>query len=488
MSIHKHYKMYKKGKNWCYMAIATLVVAVGALSVSQGVSADSTVNTTSVIVASQKAQDQTTDVAAEVTPATQSTSETAKQDDQANSTTQTDQQSSATNKSAVAPQAAALQNGWQTDKGSSYYYKDGQKVTGQQTINGKNYYFNAQGQQQKNYFLNQANHTYYFQADGTRLDDGFYNNWGHTYYFQKDGSRLDNGFYNNWGHTYYFGQGGVRLDDGFYNNWGHTYYFQKDGSRLDNGFYNNWGHTYYFGGDGARWDNRFYNNWGNTYYFGNDGARYTNQTYSNWGHTYWFGNDGALLRNGYVFLNSQDWYAQSDGSLRTAQYFSQFTPINAPEGCSVAALAMLLSTKGKFFNLGYAYNHVPQSGGVYNTGAFSGIIPAGALAWWAYKNIDSSVRDISGKDLSQIASIVATGHPVLYYGFSSFERMYGNRNHAKVIIGESNGYFHVLDPCYWGRGQGAHSMGGNAYDTGADSWRSWGSVASEYNGSAITIY
>ena len=209
MSIHKHYKMYKKGKNWCYMAIATLVVAVGALSVSQGVSADSTVNTTSVIVASQKAQDQTTDVAAEVTPATQSTSETAKQDDQANSTTQTDQQSSATNKSAVAPQAAALQNGWQTDKGSSYYYKDGQKVTGQQTINGKNYYFNAQGQQQKNYFLNQANHTYYFQADGTRLDDGFYNNWGHTYYFQKDGSRLDNGFYNNWGHTYYFGNDGA---------------------------------------------------------------------------------------------------------------------------------------------------------------------------------------------------------------------------------------------------------------------------------------
>ena len=254
MGIVKHYKMYKKGKNWCYMAIATLAVAVGALSVSQGVSADtidSTVNTTSATVVSPKAQDQTTDVAAEVTPATQSTSEMAKQDDQANSTTQTDQQSSATNKSAVAPQAAALQNGWQTDKGSSYYYKDGQKVTGQQTINGKNYYFNAQGQQQKNYFLNQANHTYYFQADGTRLDDGFYNNWGHTYYFQKDGSRLDNGFYNNWGHTYYFGQGGVRLDDGFYNNWGHAYYFQKDGSRLDNGFYNNWGHTYYFGNDGA---------------------------------------------------------------------------------------------------------------------------------------------------------------------------------------------------------------------------------------------
>ena len=239
MSIHKHYKMYKKGKNWCYMAIATLVVAVGALSVSQGVSADSTVNTTSVIVASQKAQDQTTDVAAEVTPATQSTSETAKQDDQANSTTQTDQQSSATNKSAVAPQAAALQNGWQTDKGSSYYYKDGQKVTGQQTINGKNYYFNAQGQQQKNYFLNQANHTYYFQADGTRLDDGFYNNWGHTYYFQKDGSRLDNGFYNNWGHTYYFGNDGALVQGtGIWVN-GSFYRADNSGILLPISVYNN---------------------------------------------------------------------------------------------------------------------------------------------------------------------------------------------------------------------------------------------------------
>ena len=318
MGIVKHYKMYKKGKNWCYMAIATLAVAVGALSVSQGVSADtidSTVNTTSATVVSPKAQDQTTDVAAEVTPATQSTSEMAKQDDQANSTTQTDQQSSATNKSAVAPQAAALQNGWQTDKGSSYYYKDGQKVTGQQTINGKNYYFNAQGQQQKNYFLNQANHTYYFQADGTRLDDGFYNNWGHTYYFQKDGSRLDNGFYNNWGHTYYFGQGGVRLDDGFYNNWGHAYYFQKDGSRLDNGFYNNWGHTYYFGQGGVRLDDGFYNNWGHTYYFQKDGSRLDNGFYNNWGHTYYFGNDGALVQGTGIWANGSFYRADNGGIL-----------------------------------------------------------------------------------------------------------------------------------------------------------------------------
>ncbi|MCD7134820.1 N-acetylmuramoyl-L-alanine amidase, partial [Limosilactobacillus rudii] len=314
-----------KGKNWCYMAIATLAVAVGTLSISQGVNADtadSTVNTTSVTVASQKSHDQTTDVATEITPATQNTSETAKQEDQAKSTTPADQQSLVASKVAVAPQAATPQSGWQTDNGSSYYYKDGQKVTGQQNINGKNYYFNDQGQQQKNYFLNQSNHTYYFQADGTRLDDGFYNNWGHTYYFQKDGTRLDNGFYNNWGHTYYFGQGGVRLDDGFYNNWGHTYYFQKDGSRLDNGFYNNWGHTYYFGQGGVRLDDGFYNNWGHTYYFQKDGSRLDNGFYNNWGHTYYFGNDGALIQNTGIWINGSFYRADNGGILSPVSIYN----------------------------------------------------------------------------------------------------------------------------------------------------------------------
>ena len=43
MSVYKHYKMFKKGKNWCCMAIATLSVAVGVLSLSQhNVNADTT--------------------------------------------------------------------------------------------------------------------------------------------------------------------------------------------------------------------------------------------------------------------------------------------------------------------------------------------------------------------------------------------------------------------------------------------------------------
>ena len=268
----QHYKMFKKGKNWCCMAIATLSVAVGALSISQhNVNADTTETEASSIstnientqnlsentvslttsVQNQDLQTKTADAST-----TQNINKTQGQNPQAG--VQTQAQSSAENYAVVSPKAenSTSQSGWQTENGNSYYYRDGQKLIGQQNIDGKDYYFNDQGQQQKDYFLNQNNHTYYFQADGTRLNDGFYNNWGHTYYFQADGSRLDDGFYNNWGHTYYFQADGSRLDNGFYNNWGHTYYFQADGSRLDNGFYNNWGHTYYFGSDGALTTNK----------------------------------------------------------------------------------------------------------------------------------------------------------------------------------------------------------------------------------------
>ena len=261
------------------MAIATLSVAMGALSISQhNVNADTTETDTSSISTNTEDTQNSSENTVTLTTSAQSqdsqvdATDMAKSTEKANTTndshnqnvedsTQSQIQPSIASYVAVSPKAndSASQNGWQTTDGSSYYYRNGQRLTGQQNIDGKDYYFNDQGQQQKDYFLNQNNHTYYFQADGTRLNDGFYNNWGHTYYFQKDGSRLDNGFYNNWGHTYYFGEGGVRLDNGFYNNWGHTYYFGEGGVRLDNSFYNNWGKVYYFGSDGALVQNQTIN-------------------------------------------------------------------------------------------------------------------------------------------------------------------------------------------------------------------------------------
>ena len=498
--------MFKKGKIWCYMGIVVLSTTLGLITSSRSIQADTSSTENTVNVGQQGAVN---DAATTTLRTTDGDNVQVVQDTKDNIKQAANNNSAFVDISSVNPQAStsATQEGWQNENGNTYYYQDGTKLVGQQLLNGKNYYFNDQGVVQKNYFLTKDNHTYYYQNDGTRLDNGFYNNWGHTYYFGNDGTRLDNGFYNNWGHTYYFGNDGARLDNGFYNNWGHTYYFGNDGARwdnrfynnwghtyyfgndgarLDNGFYNNWGHTYYFGNDGARWDNRFYNNWGHTYYFGNDGARWDNRFMNNWGHMYYFGNDGALVTNQFVQHGGQTYYALSNGVLNAPRYFSQFTPIYAPEGCAVASLAMLLSIKNEYFNLADAYNNLPQYGGVYNTGAFRGIISPEALTNYAHK-WDSNVRNITGSSLEDISRLVWAGHPVLYYGMSSFERA-GQRNHAKVIVGENNGYFHIYDPCYWNQGQRAHTAGGNAYDWGADSWQSWGAIASEYIGKAITIY
>ena len=379
MNILKHYKMFKKGKNWCFMAIATVAVAIGALNVSTQANADvnsaanepvavavqsqstatsaSAVNSDTAANSAMVASASNSAVSTNVASASTSESPASTSDKPAQTSAEPAGavQSAAPKAEAklqVAAQPAQL-NGWQTQNGQTYYYRNGQKVTGTQTIDNAQYYFNGQGQQLKDYFLTQNNHTYYFQKNGQRLNNGFYQNWGHTYYFGNDGARWDNRFYQNWGHMYYFGNGGVRLDNGFYQNWGHTYYFGNDGARwddrfyqnwghtyyfgdggvrLDNGFYQNWGHTYYFGSDGARWDNRFYNNWGHTYYFGEGGVRLDNSFYNNWGNVYYFGSDGALLTNRTVNLGYGDLTFDNQGRLSSTNAFIESIVNGAIQG------------------------------------------------------------------------------------------------------------------------------------------------------------
>ena len=427
-NMNRHYKMFKKGKNWCYVAVATIAVLFGMATNSRVVKADIS-NNISPSLAQQVETDKVNSI---------------NKSEELQKTTENNNQSE--NLIAVMPKTEenSQLNGWQKQNDMTYYYNEGQKATGVQSINGSQYYFNNEGQLQKNYFLTKDNHTYYFQNDGTRLNDGFYKNWGHTYYFQADGARLDNGFYKNWGHTYYF---------------------QGDGSRLDNNFYKNWGHTYYFGNDGARWDNRIYSNWGRNYYFGND---------------------GALLVNNFAMINGNDYYANNQGVLSSVRYQSQLAPIMALEGCTVAALQMLVSVKNINIPLSYAYNHLPQIGGAFNSAGFVGIIPAKDLVNYG-RQWDSGLKDISGSSLGDLYNWVTSGHPVIYYGFSAWETAYQNRNHAKVILGINNGKFHVYDSCYPSIYSKPGSFGSGPYGHGADSYLTWNQVASEYNGSgAIT--
>ncbi|EGF46988.1 hypothetical protein AAULR_26856 [Lacticaseibacillus rhamnosus MTCC 5462] len=61
-----------------------------------------------------------------------------------------------------------------------------------------------------------------------------------------------------------------------------------------------------------------------------------------------------------------------------------------------------------------------------------------------------NARNISGASTTQIIAEVLTGHPVLYYGFSPYQRSGdNNRNHCHVISGfDPNRGFEIMDPAY----------------------------------------
>lgn len=435
----------------------------------------------------------------------------------------------------------------------SYYDANGQKVAGSgntadtlayRTINGNTYAFDNNGNAYTG-FLSGWGNMYYFDNNGARYTDRFYNNWGNTYYFGQDGVRYTNRWYYNWGNYYYFGDGGVRLTDAFlpnkqlplndgkgglkdtdqvhvyyfnpetgvmardqfYNNWGHTYYFGVDGARYTDQFYNNWGNTYYFDNDGALYTDKFYNNWGNTYYFDKNGVRYTNQWYSNWGHKYFFGNGGVRATNEYFNAlgaggDYDTHWADQNGVVSDVHYFSQYTPVFAPWGCAGASLAMILSIKNVYPDLKDLIYNEPnvtgsrnqgweggQSGSVVSGIGFDHVIQPNALSRYE-QMFYSGVRDISYTSLSNIADVVRSGHPVIYYGWSAYDAGRA-RNHCKVILGYNvqNDTYHVYDPLYGYKNRWtANSTGHNRYDLGYDAWVKASSIRSEMNGQAISIY
>ena len=320
----KHYKLFKKGKNWCAMAITTAVAIAGITLSVNHVQADTVDSTTQV--ASTNATNNTANDINQSSIANEQLNSEGTQDlsfnDSKNALNNDENyvdQYDYSQSKVVNPtyqsnynQNNVTENGWGSD---GLYYQNGQVVKNS-TINVDDgtYWLDDNGQIAKDHFQEQDGKMYYFGQDGKEYKDRFYQNWGQTYYFGLDGARWDDRFYTNWGHTYYFGDDGARWNDRFYTNWGHTYYFGDDGARWDNRFYQNWGHTYYFGDDGARWDDRFYQNYGHTYYFGDDGARWDNRFYTNWGNTYFVGDDGARWDNTFMSAWGKIYYFGDDGS------------------------------------------------------------------------------------------------------------------------------------------------------------------------------
>ncbi len=167
----------------------------------------------------------------------------------------------------------AVKNGWKTEGGKTYYYKNGVKLKGWQKIGGKYYYFNSnQGYIYKNALLTSSkknicymdskgarvankwvtykNKRYYMGSNGYAVK-GFKKIQGKTYYFHNVNAYMTKNckVITAAGDIYYMGSNGVRCANGFYTikegGVKNTYYFDKNG-RAYKGWHTIKGKKYYF--------------------------------------------------------------------------------------------------------------------------------------------------------------------------------------------------------------------------------------------------
>ncbi|CAM3164841.1 Uncharacterized protein YvpB [Lactobacillus bombicola] len=202
------------------------------------------------------------------------------------------------------------------------------------------------------------------------------------------------------------------------------------------------------------------------------------------------------------YINQNAVAKPNQSKLIKVPYVSQYVPVKTPWGCAGASMAMLLGSQGQEITtslLQKIQDNLPmqpikggQKGNVYTGVGFGYVIQPGALSKYA-RTFDKgkNVINISKKNLTlnDIKMYLQAGKPVLFYGFSSYQKP-GDyvRNHCKVITGYRHGDFRVYDPLYYSRNDGAGSGGKNmAYDHGAIAWVPKAALQNEFCHKAITL-
>ncbi|WP_324177144.1 C39 family peptidase [Ligilactobacillus salivarius] len=279
----------------------------------------------------------------------------------------------------------------------------------------------------------------------------------------------------------------VEVKNGWYSVQNDWYYYKNNS--MQKGWLQGGNDWYYFDPQNGRMHKKWLQG-GNDWYYLDSVNGHMQKGWLQGINTWYYFNyyNGKMYSNTFFNDGGQTYFAALSGNVHSPKYVSQWIPVRAPEGCTIASIAMLMSIKGeRITNMYAAYANLPQSGNVFTGAGFTTIIPASNLVTYV-RRYSSDIVNISGSSISTLVNYIQNGHPVLYYGWSGYERIYGNRNHAKVIVGYRNGNFHVYDPCYNHQWDPAGTSGGGKYDRGADRWISWGDLASEYNGSgAVTI-
>ena len=205
------------------------------------------------------------------------------------------------------------------DQGNWYYVKDGKALTGLQTIDYVDVYFDADGKQVKDDTRQIDGSTYHFAKDSGQITRNAFasDKMGNWYYFGQDGKALtgkqivDN-------FTLYFYPNGVQAKDAFVILDGNTYYFQKDSGQLVSNRYwsDDEGNWYYSDKDGRLLIGAQTVDFVNVYFY-DDGVQVKGDFAPN-GH-YYDKDAGALVTNRYVEKDGKWYYVNDKGDKLVGQ-------------------------------------------------------------------------------------------------------------------------------------------------------------------------
>ena len=205
------------------------------------------------------------------------------------------------------------------DQGNWYYVKDGKALTGLQTIDYVDVYFDADGKQVKDDTRQIDGSTYHFAKDSGQITRNAFasDKMGNWYYFGPDGKALtgkqivDN-------FTLYFYPNGVQAKDAFVILDGNTYYFQKDSGQLVSNRYwsDDEGNWYYSDKDGRLLIGAQTVDFINVYFY-DDGVQVKGDFAPN-GH-YYDKDTGALVTNRYVEKDGKWYYVNDKGDKLIGQ-------------------------------------------------------------------------------------------------------------------------------------------------------------------------
>ena len=205
------------------------------------------------------------------------------------------------------------------DQGNWYYVKDGKALTGLQTIDYVDVYFDADGKQVKDDTRQIDGSTYHFAKDSGQITRNAFasDKMGNWYYFGPYGKALtgkqivDN-------FTLYFYPNGVQAKDAFVILDGNTYYFQKDSGQLVSNRYwsDDEGNWYYSDKDGRLLIGAQTVDFINVYFY-DDGVQVKGDFAPN-GH-YYDKDTGALVTNRYVEKDGKWYYVNDKGDKLVGQ-------------------------------------------------------------------------------------------------------------------------------------------------------------------------